>query len=169
MSSIASPTVPRRRRGFLPRWDRHPAVPSGEELTIGERAADRMRNGMGSWAFVILALAFLAAWMFLNTGLRAFSSHGKHGFDPYPYILLNLVLSCVAALQGAILLIAAKRSDQIASQLAEHDFQTDSRAFEHIQAVHRRLEEMAQANRELLQQNTAILRQLAADSGKGNR
>jgi uncharacterized membrane protein len=74
---------------------------------------------------------------------------------------LNLFLSMVAGLQGAILLIAAKRSDQIASQLAEHDFQTDSRAFDRIEAVHSRLEEIATANRHLLEQNSEILRSLA--------
>jgi uncharacterized membrane protein len=46
--------------------------------------------------------------------------NGKHGFDPYPFILLNLLLSCLVAIQGAILLIAAKRSDQISSELASY-------------------------------------------------
>lgn len=97
-------------------WRRHPAVRKDGELTFGERAADRMRNGMGSWAFVISAVFFLSAWMLLNRG---------SGFDPYPFILLNLVLSCVAAMQGAILLIAARRSDQISAELAQHDYQTN--------------------------------------------
>ena len=103
-------------------WRRHPGVRSGEQLTLGERSADRMRNSMGSWAFVFAACAFLAVWMVVNviTDLAA-----GHTFDPYPFILLNLVLSCVAALQGAILLIAAKRSDQISSELAQHDYQAD--------------------------------------------
>ena len=97
-------------------WNRHPGVRTGGDLTLGERAADAMRNGMGSWGFVFTALGFLAVWM-------GFNRH--HGFDPYPFILLNLVLSCVAALQGAILLIAAKRSDQISSELAQHDYEAD--------------------------------------------
>src|SRR2546421_4671690 len=100
-------------------WHDHPGVRARHQLTLGERAADKMRNGMGSWAFVFAALAFLAVWMGVNRG---------NGFDPYPFILLNLVLSCLAALQGAILLIAAKRSDQIASELARHDYQKDSKA-----------------------------------------
>jgi uncharacterized membrane protein len=93
-------------------WHKHPGVRSGAQLTLGERAADRMRNSMGSWGFVFAALGFLAVWMGYN---------GHRGFDPYPFILLNLVLSCVAALQGAILLIAAKRADQVSSELATHD------------------------------------------------
>ena len=103
-------------------WKRHPGVRSGDQLTRGERAADKMRNGMGSWGFVFGALVFLAVWMILNKVM------GGSAFDAYPYILLNLVLSCVAALQGAILLIAAKRSDQVSSELAQHDYQTDQDA-----------------------------------------
>ncbi|MFC5238276.1 DUF1003 domain-containing protein [Pseudonocardia zijingensis] len=59
---------------------------------------------------------------------------GAEGFDPYPFILLNLVLSCLAALQGAILLIAAKRSDQIASELAHHDYGADTRTRDVVEA-----------------------------------
>jgi uncharacterized membrane protein len=107
-------------------WRRHPGVRPDQELTRGERAADRLRNGMGSWTFVFGALIFLAGW---TAGNR------NAGFDPYPFILLNLLLSCVAALQGAILLIAARRSDQISAELALHDYQTDQQAAELIKAV----------------------------------
>lgn len=107
-------------------WRRHPAVRSGDELTVGERAADRLRNGMGSWAFVLAALVFLAGWMVGNRNV---------GFDPYPFILLNLVLSCVAALQGAILLIAARRSEQIAAELAAHDYDTDRDAADGVRQL----------------------------------
>ena len=58
---------------------------------MGERAADRLRNGMGSWTFVLVSLMFLAVWMVLN---------GTEGFDPYPFILLNLVLRCESARLG---------------------------------------------------------------------
>ena len=111
-------------------WKIHPGVRSDDQLTLGERSADRLRNGMGSWAFVFAALLFLAVWMAFNRNV---------GFDPYPFILLNLLLSCVAALQGAVLLIAARRADQISAELALHDYKTNSEALEII----RRLEEMA--------------------------
>src|SRR5215471_623106 len=87
---------------------------------MGERAADKVRNGMGSWPFVFGFLTFMAVWAIANSVFYLFGSHGKHGFDPYPYILLNLMLSMVAGLQGAILLIAAKRADQVASEVALH-------------------------------------------------
>lgn len=108
-------------------WRPHPAVRTGDQLTRGERAADVLRNGMGSWAFVIGALLFLAGWIFGN---------GDHGFDPYPFILLNLVLSCLAALQGAILLIAARRADQVSAELAMHDYQINSEALRLLEEVH---------------------------------
>lgn len=112
-------------------WHRHPAVRSADALTLGERAADRLRNGMGSWVFVLVAIVFLTGWMVLNRGA---------GFDPYPYILLNLVLSCIAALQGAILLIAARRSDQIAAELAMHDYETNKEALELLHRIDAYLE-----------------------------
>jgi uncharacterized membrane protein len=107
-------------------WHHHPGVRSDAELTLGERAADRLRNGMGSWGFVFGSLLFLAGWMAGNRNI---------GFDPYPFILLNLILSCIAALQGAILLIAARRSDQIAAELATHDYQTNLDAAQMIRAI----------------------------------
>ena len=59
-------------------------------------------------------------WAIANSGLRIGGSNGHHGFDPYPYILLNLFLSMMAGVQAAALLIAAKRSDSISSQIALH-------------------------------------------------
>jgi uncharacterized membrane protein len=143
-----------------PFWQRHPGVRSDGQLTRGERAADRMRNGMGSWAFVFAAVAFLAAWMALNAAL------GGRAFDGYPFILLNLVLSCVAALQGAILLIAAKRSDQVASELAQHDYDADCQSREMLQTL---TAEFAALRAQHAEQ-TAALNQLLArlpDTGGG--
>ena len=100
-------------------WHRHPGVKTGEELSRGERAADHMRNVMGSWPFVFCFIATMVAWALLNTIFLGKVLHHK-AFDPYPYILLNLFLSMLAGLQGAILLIAAKRADAVAAQQALH-------------------------------------------------
>lgn len=116
-----------RVRTTRQRAERHPAIRAGDQLTRGERAADGLRNGMGSWGFVFGALIFLFGWMLGNRNV---------GFDKYPFILLNLILSCLAAMQGAILLIAAKREDQISSELAAHDYQTNVEAAEIVKAIH---------------------------------
>ncbi|WP_233255523.1 DUF1003 domain-containing protein [Naasia lichenicola] len=98
-----------------------------ESLTPGQRAADAVRNVMGSWPFVMGFVGFMVVWAILN-------SSGK-GWDPYPFILLNLFLSMLAGLQGAILLIAAKRQDAIAASLAQHDFETDTAARKDIEML----------------------------------
>jgi len=77
-----------------------------------------MRNFMGSWRFVGGFVLFMIVWALANSLMRG-------GWDPYPYILLNLFLSMLAGLQGAILLIAAKRQDAIAAALSQHDFDTN--------------------------------------------
>jgi uncharacterized membrane protein len=94
-------------------WTPLPGVRTGGELTFGERAADVMRNRMGSWGFVFTFVGIMVAWAITNSVVLS-----KDSFDPYPYILLNLLLSTLAGLQGAILLIAAKRADAIAAEQA---------------------------------------------------
>ena len=126
-------------------WGRHPAF-KDKELTLGERAADRVRNGMGSWPFVFAFLGSMGIWAIVNSILAIGGSHGKKGFDPYPYILLNLFLSMIAGLQGAILLIAAKRADSISSELAMHTFKN------------------TEADTELLNENTELTRQVKANT-----
>lgn len=100
-----------------------------ETLTRGQRAADIMRNGMGSWPFVGSFVVFMLIWAAVNTVLAS------HSWDPYPFILLNLFLSMLAGLQGAILLIAAKRQDAIAAALAQHDYDTNVEAKADIEVL----------------------------------
>lgn len=115
-------------------WHRHPHVRSGSDLTLGERAADRMRNGMGSWAFIFSFVGCMLLWAGTNTLFMQRVLHHA-AFDPYPYILLNLLLSTLAGLQGGILLIAAKRADQVSSELALHDYQVNQASLVYHVAV----------------------------------
>lgn len=87
-------------------------------LTLGERAADMVRNGMGHWGFVGSAVVFLALWII---GVMLW----RWPIDNPQLTILNLGLSCLAALQGSILLIAAKRQDQISAALAQHMFEVE--------------------------------------------
>lgn len=101
-----------------------------DSLTKGQRAADFMRNGMGSWPFVGGFIGFMVIWAAINSWALA-----THAWDPYPYILLNLFLSMLAGLQGAILLIAAKRQDAIAGVMAQHDYDTNLKSKEEIELL----------------------------------
>jgi uncharacterized membrane protein len=116
-----------------------------ESLPRGDRAADILRNGMGSWKFVGGFVAFMIVWAFANSLLTA--------WDPFPFILLNLFLSMLAGLQGAILLISAKRQDGIAAALAQHDYATNLAAKTDIDTLleinHRQLELIAQLQEQL--------------------
>lgn len=118
-------------------------------LTPGEKAADAMRNGMGSWPFVFLFLLFLCVWAWMNT-------HGPTThWDKYPFILLNLFLSMLAAIQGAILLIAAKRADAISAAMAKHDYETNIEAekeIEQLMTINKRQLEMIEDLHKLLKQ-----------------
>jgi len=102
-----------------------------------------MRNSMGSWPFVISFLVAMVLWAIVNTELITRVLHHR-AFDPYPYILLNLLLSTMAGLQAAILLIAAKRADQVAAEQALH----------HL--------EVSEDTRELLRQNTVLTKAVEA-------
>jgi uncharacterized membrane protein len=157
--SVGEPDAPATNRlvHLVSGWRSHPGVRSDGDLTLGERAADKMRNGMGSWAFVFGALVFLGIWMLFN---------GNSGFDKYPFILLNLVLSCLAALQGAILLIAAKRSDQIAAELAQHDLNTDVEAKSIVETLASNFATMAAQHEELHRQFAALVERLDAVQGR---
>jgi uncharacterized membrane protein len=121
-------------------------------LTFGERAADKMRNGMGSWRFVLLFLAFMGAWAWINT-----AGDWLH-WDEFPFILLNLFLSMLAGLQGAILLIAAKRADAVSAAMAEHDYRTNVAAAKEIERL-----------MEINQQQLALLHEMRAELDKKRR
>jgi uncharacterized membrane protein len=115
-----------------------------DALSRGDRAADRMRNTMGSWRFVFGFVAFMIIWACFNTIATV-----RH-WDEYPFILLNLFLSMLAGLQGAILLIAAKRVDAISAAMAEHDYQTNVKAKKEV-------EDLMAINREQLRRIEELL------------
>ena len=119
-TNVACDDSTMEKRGWQTHWHTHPGVRSGAQLTLGERAADRMRNLMGSWPFVFVFFGIMISWAIANSAFYLGGQHGKHGFDPYPYILLNLFLSMLAGVQAAALLIAAKRADAISSEIAMH-------------------------------------------------
>ena len=95
--------------------------PAGEKekYTLGRRAADAIAKFAGSWAFIFAFTGVLVLWMLVNTLLAA------KAFDPYPFILLNLVLSCVAAIQAPLIMMSQNRQEEKDRRRAENDYKVN--------------------------------------------
>jgi CRP/FNR family cyclic AMP-dependent transcriptional regulator len=98
-----------------------------ENMTVGQRVADKVASFGGSWTFIFIYSSFLIAWMILNTFVLFYMGHGENGaqFDPYPYILLNLMLSMTAAMQAPIIMMSQNRSAEKDRLAAEQDFKVN--------------------------------------------
>lgn len=126
-------------------WNDHPYVRTGGELTRGEKAADSVRNRMGSWGFVTTFLLVMIVWAIVNSPLAL----GNNAWDKYPFILLNLFLSMLAGLQGAILLIAAKRADAVSAEQALSHLQISKESAEILHRLEVELREVKKLSHEL--------------------
>ena len=90
-----------------------------EKYTLGQRAADSIAKFVGSWAFIFSFSGVLILWMVVNVLLAA------GAFDPYPFILLNLVLSCVAAIQAPLIMMSQNRQEEKDRRRAENDYKVN--------------------------------------------
>ncbi len=116
---------------------RNANVAEAEQLTMGQRIADHVAAFGGSWTFIILFSAVVGVWITLNSIALL-----KHTFDPYPYILLNLVLSTLAAFQAPVIMMSQNRQaakDRIKSDL---DFEVNRKAELEVADLHRKLDRM---------------------------
>jgi uncharacterized membrane protein len=110
---------------------------TGEHLTFGQRLADRVTNSIGSWPFIVVQSVLLLIWIVVNT--IAWRQH----WDPYPFILLNLVLSFQAAYAAPIIMMSQNRQSAKDREKAEVDYAVNARAERDVAAVHARLDELA--------------------------
>jgi uncharacterized membrane protein len=90
-----------------------------EKYTLGQRAADTIAKFAGSWAFIFSFVGVLVIWMVINIILAS------NAFDPYPFILLNLVLSCVAAIQAPLIMMSQNRQEEKDRHRAENDYKVN--------------------------------------------
>ncbi len=104
-----------------------------QQLTFGQRVADRVASFGGSWSFIGIFLTGMLVWMAIN-GDQA------HPFDPYPYILLNLILSCIAALQAPVIMMSQNRQNARDRTDAKSDYEVNLRAEMQIMALHAKLD-----------------------------
>jgi uncharacterized membrane protein len=102
--------------------------------SVGERAADALAAFGGSWTFILIFGAVLVAWMALNTSGLVF------GFDPFPYILLNLVLSTLAALQAPVIMMSQRRQEARDRLRAENDYKVNLKAELEIRHLHEKID-----------------------------
>lgn len=100
-----------------------------DSLTRGDRLADAVANGMGSWRFIIIQSVFVVIWMGLN--VIGYISH----WDPYPFILLNLIFSTQAAYAAPVIMMSQNRQSQRDRVQAAEDYQTNFEAKEEIEAI----------------------------------
>jgi uncharacterized membrane protein len=107
------------------------------QLTTGERVADRVAEFGGSWRFILIFAAVLVGWIALNSALLL-----RDAFDPYPYILLNLVLSCLAAVQAPIIMMSQNRQEARDRLRAEHDYRVNLKAELEIRHLHWKMDQL---------------------------
>jgi uncharacterized membrane protein len=109
------------------------------KTTLGQNTADFMTKWAGSWTFIITFFIFLGAWMALNT-YYWFQYMQGDPFDPFPFILLNLILSCLAAIQAPIILMSQNRQGQKDRLKAEYDYQVNRKAEKEIRELKTQLD-----------------------------
>jgi uncharacterized membrane protein len=120
--------------------------------TFGQRLADRVAAVGGSWTFIICFVAVLFAWMAFNTLMLT-----EDAFDPYPYILLNLMLSTLAAIQAPIILMSQNRAAQRDRAIAAHDYEVNLKAEIEIASLHDKLDAIR------AEELAALVRKVEAD------
>jgi uncharacterized membrane protein len=128
------------------------------EWTLGERWADRIATFGGSWIFLILFGLFLLVWI----GINSFILY-VHPPDPYPYILLNLILSCIAAIQAPIIMMSQNRQEAKDRLRSEHDYQVNLKAELEIRHLHEKLDHLLSHQWERLAQIQEIQLELLAE------
>lgn len=116
---------------------RNPEQEFETQLTLGQRLADQIADFGGSWTFILLFGLVLFAWLFLNSFVFL-----NQPFDPYPYILLNLILSCLAAIQAPIIMMSQNRQEARDRMRALHDYQVNLKAELEIRHLHQKIDHL---------------------------
>ena len=102
------------------------------KMTVSDKIADKVSEVCGSWLFIIVFMAFLIGWVILNTVILI----GDKSIDPYPFILLNLVLSCISALQAPIIMMSQNRQAAKDSLRNQNDYRTDLKSELILESLH---------------------------------
>jgi uncharacterized membrane protein len=109
--------------------------PPKEMLTSGQKISDKVAKFGGSWAFIISFFVVLVVWITFNATAAI-----NNRFDPYPFILMNLILSCIAALQAPIIMMSQNRQEEKDRQRSENDYLINLKAELEIRALHQKID-----------------------------
>jgi len=120
-----------------------------QTLTFGNKMADKIAESVGSWSFIIIALAIIAIWISLNTIF-------KNLFDPFPFILLNLVLSCTAAIQAPVIMMSQNRQEDKDRIKSKNDYKINLKSELIIQDLHKKMDSLIE-NQKILVENQSIM------------
>lgn len=107
------------------------------EYTFGEKIADKVAEFGGSWTFIISFMLFLIIWISINAFLFL-----NKGFDPYPFILLNLILSCIAALQAPVIMMSQNRQEEKDRKRAKNDYMVNLKSELEIRMLHEKIDHL---------------------------
>lgn len=116
------------------------------QTTFGQRLADKIATFGGSWTFILSFFGFIVVWILINVWVLI-----QKPFDPYPFILLNLILSCLASLQAPIIMMSQNRQEEKDRQRSEHDYQINLKAELEIKLLSEKIDHL------LVQQNKKLL------------
>jgi uncharacterized membrane protein len=117
------------------------------KLTLGQKLADKIATFGGSWTFIITFFSFITLWIGINIWMLTIKP-----FDPYPFILLNLILSCLAAIQAPIIMMSQNRQEQKDRQRSEHDYKINLKAELEIKLLSEKIDHMiVHQNKKLLE------------------
>ena len=115
-----------------------------EKVSFGQKAADAVAKFAGSWAFIFSFVAVMVIWMVVNIIL------GTKAFDAYPFILLNLVLSCIAAIQAPLIMMSQNRQEAKDRKRAENDYRVNLKSEFLIDELYKKLEQVSETQKKLL-------------------
>ena len=108
-----------------------------KEITFGQKLADKVAEFGGSWGFIIFFMSFLVAWILLNVFWLS-----NHGFDPYPFILLNLILSCIAAIQAPVIMMSQNRQEEKDRERSKKDYKINLKSELEIRELHEKIDHL---------------------------
>ncbi|RKS20507.1 putative membrane protein [Flavobacterium endophyticum] len=108
-----------------------------QEFTFGQKIADKVASFGGSWTFIISFMTFLLLWIAANVFMLA-----NKGFDPYPFILLNLILSCIAALQAPVIMMSQNRQEEKDRDRAKKDYMINLKSELEIRMLHEKIDHL---------------------------